>query len=254
MKNYSVIALLLAGTNAVKYVPENAKQIHGDQPLYFTAPAGWSGKQIPGREFERPDTGLDDDSVLSKRRSFNAQGSAYVPENASTHYGKDIYYTIPKNDPKPEPKVKGKKYKKSKLEEEEDDMKEKEEDDKVAEPPKKKSESESAANFHAYQSQYVPDNAKLINGDQPLYFTAPGGWSGQQIPGREFERPDTGLDDDTVLSQRRKRSRYVPDNAKLINGDQPLYFTAPGGWSGQQIPGREFERPDTGLDDDTVLS
>ena len=63
---------LASGANAVKYVPENAKLINGDRPLYYTVPGSWSGKQIPGREFERPDTGLDDDTVLKKRSSFNA--------------------------------------------------------------------------------------------------------------------------------------------------------------------------------------
>lgn len=100
----------------------------------------------------------------------------------------------------------------------------------------------------------------MIHGDQPLYFTAPGGWSGQQIPGREFERPDTGLDDDTVLKKKQNNNirrlsemQYVPDQAS-IDGDKGTYYTVPAGWSGQQVPGIEFERPDTGLDDETVLS
>ena len=49
-----------------------------------------------------------------------------------------------------------------------------------------------------------------------------------------------------------KRFLYVPQKAS-IRGDQPLYYTVPGSWSGQQIPGRGFERPDTGLDDEAVL-
>ena len=104
-------------------------------------------------------------------------------------------------------------------------------------------------------SEYVPEKAS-INGDQPLYYTVPGSWSGKQIPGREFERPDTGLDDEAVLSKKKsfiaQGSEYVPEKAS-INGDQPLYYTVPGSWSGKQIPGREFERPDTGLDDEAVL-
>jgi len=99
----------------------------------------------------------------------------------------------------------------------------------------------------------VPEAAKLINGDKGLYYTVPGSWSGQQVPGREFERPDTGLDDDAVLKKKQHLGEYVPEGAKLINDDKGLYYTVPSGWSGKQIPGREFERPDTGLDDDTVL-
>ena len=88
-----------------------------------------------------------------------------------------------------------------------------------------------------------------VHGDQPLYYTVPGSWSGQQVPGRKFERPDTGLDDENVLAQQ----SYVPKVAS-IHGDQPLYYTVPGSWSGQLEPGRKFERPDTGLDDESVLA
>ena len=40
--------MLLMGAQAIKYVPKVAS-VNGDQPLYYTVPAGWSGQQIPGR-------------------------------------------------------------------------------------------------------------------------------------------------------------------------------------------------------------
>ena len=81
--------------------------------------------------------------------------------------------------------------------------------------------------------QYVPEKAKLINDDKGLYYTVEGGWSGKQIPGREFERPDTGLDDETVLKKKQHLNQYVPEKAKLINEDKGLYYTVEGGWSGK---------------------
>jgi len=60
----------------------------------------------------------------------------------------------------------------------------------------------------AKSSKYVPDVAS-IHGDQPLYYTVPGSWSGKQIPGREFERPDTGLDDETVLKKKHHKSKEI---------------------------------------------
>jgi len=39
--------------------------------LYDTVSAGWSGQQVPGRKFERPDTGLDDETVLKKKKPEN---------------------------------------------------------------------------------------------------------------------------------------------------------------------------------------
>merc|ERR1711934_1065618 len=104
--------------------------------------------------------------------------------------------------------------------------------------------------------KHVPTSAS-INDDKGTYYTVPAGWSGQQVPGRGFERPDTGLDDETVLKKKNafigQSSDYVPEVAS-IHGDQPLYYTVPASWAGQQIPGRGFERPDTGLDDDHVLN
>ena len=46
-------------------MPESAS-IHGDQGLYYTD-HGFEGQQLPGRAFERPDTGLDDETVLKKK-------------------------------------------------------------------------------------------------------------------------------------------------------------------------------------------
>ena len=91
-----------------------------------------------------------------------------------------------------------------------------------------------------------------------IYDTVAAGWSGQQIPGRKFERPDTGLDDETVLAKKRRGEGFhyphlVEQKAEPITADSSLYDSVASGWSGQQIPGRNFERPDTGLDDDTVL-
>jgi len=82
-------------------------------------------------------------------------------------------------------------------------------------------------------AEYVPESSKLINGDKGLYYTVPGSWEGQQVPGREFERPDTGLDDDAVLKKKPQHfGQYVPESSKLINDDKGLYYTVPGGWSG----------------------
>ena len=69
MKQISAVAMLLMSAKAIKYVPEKAS-IHGDQGTYYTVPAGWSGQQVPGRQFERPDTGLDDETVLKKKNAF----------------------------------------------------------------------------------------------------------------------------------------------------------------------------------------
>ena len=35
--------MLLMGAQGIKYVPKVAS-VHGDQPLYYTVPAGWSGQ------------------------------------------------------------------------------------------------------------------------------------------------------------------------------------------------------------------
>ena len=100
-------------------------------------------------------------------------------------------------------------------------------------------------------------NAQPITADSGLYDSVSSGWSGQQVPGRAFERPDTGLDDDTVLRKKAGEGFHYPHlavvEAQPITGDSGLYDSVASGWSGQQLPGRAFERPDTGLDDDTVL-
>lgn len=62
-------------------------------------------------------------------------------------------------------------------------------------------------NLSHTKQKYVPEVAKLINGDKGTYYTVPGGWGGQQIPGREFERPDTGLDDETVLKKKQQKQQ-----------------------------------------------
>ena len=99
--------------------------------------------------------------------------------------------------------------------------------------------------------------AQPITADSGLYDSVASGWSGQQLPGRAFERPDTGLDDDTVLKKKAGAGHHYPHlvevHAQPITSDSGLYDSVASGWSGQQLPGRAFERPDTGLDDDTVL-
>merc|ERR1712046_53895 len=80
--------------------------------------------------------------------------------------------------------------------------------------------------------------ALSLNG---IYDTVPAGWSGQQVPGREFERPDTGLDDDTVLKKKAGAGHHYPHlvevHAAPITGDSGLYDSVPAGWAGQQVPG-----------------
>ena len=70
-----------------------------------------------------------------------------------------------------------------------------------------------------------------------LYDTVPAGWKGQQIPGREFERPDTGLDDDTVLKKKAGAGFHYPHlvekKATQITGDSGLYDSVPASWAGQ---------------------
>ena len=74
-----------------------------------------------------------------------------------------------------------------------------------------------------------------------LYDTVPAGWKGQQIPGREFERPDTGLDDDTVLKKKAGFGHHYPHlvekKAQPITSDSGLYDSVPSSWAGQQVPG-----------------
>ena len=76
--------------------------------------------------------------------------------------------------------------------------------------------------------------AVSLNG---IYDTVPADWKGQQIPGREFERPDTGLDDDTVLKKKAGMGHHYPHlvekKAQPITGDSALYDSVPASWAGQ---------------------
>merc|ERR1740117_2590602 len=62
---YFAIAMLFAASTEAKRL--NAQPITADSGLYDSVSSGWSGKQLPGRAFERPDTGLDDDTVLRNK-------------------------------------------------------------------------------------------------------------------------------------------------------------------------------------------
>ena len=72
--------------------------------------------------------------------------------------------------------------------------------------------------------------------DPGLYDTVPAGWKGQQVPGREFERPDTGLDDDTVLKKKAGFGHVYPHlvekKAQPITSDSGIYDSVASGWKG----------------------
>ena len=80
--------------------------------------------------------------------------------------------------------------------------------------------------------------AVSLNG---IYDTVPAGFENQQPKGQVFERPDTGLDDDTILAKRAGAGHHYPHlvevHAAPITGDSALYDSVAAGWTGQQVKG-----------------
>ena len=74
--------------------------ITSDSGVYDSVAAGWEGQQIPGRKFERPDTGLDDDTVLKKKARHHsyAQNSHAFRSKARDAYDYDPETTSPYDD------------------------------------------------------------------------------------------------------------------------------------------------------------
>ena len=74
-----------------------------------------------------------------------------------------------------------------------------------------------------------------------IYDTVAAGYENQQPKGQKFERPDTGLDDDTVLAKRAGAGHHYPHfvaaQATQINGDSGLYDSVASGWTGKQVGG-----------------
>lgn len=71
----------------------------------------------------------------------------------------------------------------------------------------RKSHSNHHKSSRAQAKDDIPERVS-IDEDHKTYYTWPAGWKGQQVPGQGFERPDTGVDDENVLHQKKKHQHH----------------------------------------------